>query len=180
VCTHLLLRCHNDIVQPQLAAAPTAVITLAVAAMFCLCSWYANPLNGAGGIFVSEDHGRSFTRVGAPSSTSCEGCGDMVNDFLAVAFDAAGGYLYAGAQRLSRLSCALLLLGYACCPCCSAKCVLLLLFSFAAVLPAAHTEQVCGNCPCSKCCMRGHSAHGAAVLHCRRPHQWRCAHQAWH
>lgn len=58
--------------------------------------WYANPLNGAGGIFVSEDHGRSFSRVGGPSSSSCEACGDMVNDFLAVEYDAAGGYLYGG------------------------------------------------------------------------------------
>lgn len=49
---------------------------------------------------MSEDHGRSFSRVGGPSSSSCEACGDMVNDFLAVAYDAAGGYLYAGGRRL--------------------------------------------------------------------------------
>lgn len=50
---------------------------------------------GSGGIFVSEDVGRSWTRVGAASSTNCTGTcsNDMTNDFLAVAYDAAGGYL---------------------------------------------------------------------------------------
>lgn len=46
---------------------------------------------GAGGIFISEDIGRTFTRVGAPSSAACTN--DMINDFLAVAYDTDGGYL---------------------------------------------------------------------------------------
>ena len=43
---------------------------------------------------MSEDIGRSFTRVGAPTSADCAaepGCSsDMNNDMLAVAYDAAG------------------------------------------------------------------------------------------
>jgi len=57
-------------------------------------------LQGAGGIFVSDDAGRTFTRVGSIASTNCatgsSPCNDMNNEFLAVAYDAAGGYLYAG------------------------------------------------------------------------------------
>lgn len=54
-----------------------------------------SPDAGSGGIFVSDDAGRTFTRVGAPSTTTCtDPCSeDMVNDFLAVAYDHAGGYL---------------------------------------------------------------------------------------
>jgi hypothetical protein len=54
---------------------------------------------GAGGIFVSDDMGRSFIRVGGVASTNCATalpCNDMNNDFLAVAYDADGGFLYAG------------------------------------------------------------------------------------
>ena len=45
---------------------------------------------GAGGIFVSDDMGRSFTRVGGVASTNCATalpCNDMNNDFLAVAYE---------------------------------------------------------------------------------------------
>lgn len=56
----------------------------------CLCGC---PAAGSGGIFLSDDVGRTFTRVGLPSSTSCQGCEDMARDFLAVAYDPGGGYL---------------------------------------------------------------------------------------
>eukprot|EP00775_Hariotina_reticulata_P011553 gene11553-11696_t len=59
-------------------------------------AWYANPLNGNGGIFASDDNGRTFKRVGLTSSKACTSCNDMVNDFLAVAYDKSGGFLYAG------------------------------------------------------------------------------------
>lgn len=51
---------------------------------------------------MSDDAGRTFTRVGATASTNCATgnapatCNDMNNDFLAVAYDACGGYVYAG------------------------------------------------------------------------------------
>lgn len=56
-------------------------------------------LQGAGGIFVSDDAGRTFSRVGSTATTNCatgassSTCNDMNNDFLSVAYDAAGGYL---------------------------------------------------------------------------------------
>jgi len=53
-------------------------------------------LNGNGGIFVSDDNGRTFKRVGMTSSTACTSCNDMVNDFLALAYDKSGQFLYAG------------------------------------------------------------------------------------
>jgi len=61
-----------------------------------LARWYANPLKGNGGIFVSDDNGRTFNRVGMTSSKACTSCNDMVTDFLALAYDKSGGYLYAG------------------------------------------------------------------------------------
>lgn len=51
---------------------------------------------GNGGIFVSEDRGRTFARVGPTSSSACADCNDMVGDFLALAYDVPGGYMYAG------------------------------------------------------------------------------------
>lgn len=61
-------------------------------------------IQGAGGIFVSDDAGRSFARVGTeassncvPNTTPCDVVGpSMNNDFLSIAYDAGGGYLYAG------------------------------------------------------------------------------------
>jgi hypothetical protein len=58
-------------------------------------------LQGAGGIFVSDDAGRTFSRVGSTAATNCatgatsssSSCSDMNNDFLSVAYDPAGGYL---------------------------------------------------------------------------------------
>ncbi len=45
---------------------------------------------------MSEDRGRTFTRVGPTSSSACADCKDMVGDFLALAYDVPGGYMYAG------------------------------------------------------------------------------------
>jgi len=45
---------------------------------------------------VSEDRGRTFTRVGSTTSAPASPGSypnDMYNDFLAVAYDAEGGYL---------------------------------------------------------------------------------------
>jgi hypothetical protein len=59
-------------------------------------NWYSAPLSGNGGVFVTQDRGRSFSRVGSVDSISCSGCSDMRADFLSIAISSDGNTLYAG------------------------------------------------------------------------------------
>lgn len=54
--------------------------------------WYANAMQSAGGIYLSGDRGKNWTRL-TPSS------GDLNRQFLSVGYDSVNEYIYGGTQQ---------------------------------------------------------------------------------